>query len=91
MIVGLSASVILLLMAIVVAREADQSTLTSELNMIGILQFMWLLGMGSEAQTRIAEVEYPTVDNLREAAMFEVQLDNLTHYREQIEDNDIVM
>jgi hypothetical protein len=88
-IIGLSVSVVLLLMAIIVVREPGKSTLTSELSMVGILQFMWLLGVGSEVQTRIAEVENPTMDNLREAAMFEVRLDNLTQRRQRIEEYDL--
>jgi hypothetical protein len=64
-----------------ITREADRSTLDSELDMIGLLQLMWLLGKGSNAQARIAEVEKPTVDNLRLAAMFDIHLETLVRRR----------
>jgi hypothetical protein len=61
----------------VIAREPDQSGLDADLSMVGLLQFMWLLGTGSEAQRRVAEVKKPTTDNLREAGMFNVRIENL--------------
>lgn len=85
---GLAASIALLVLSIAIARDPDRSILDSELNMVGLLQFMWLLGTGSEAQSRIAEVEKPTTDNLREAAMFDVRLENLFHRGQQVEEED---
>ena len=45
--------------------------------MTGLLQLVWLLGRGSSAQDKIAEVDLPTTDNLRKAAKFEVCMDTL--------------
>ena len=45
--------------------------------MTGLLQLVWLLGRGSSAQDKIAEVDLPTTDNLRKVAKFEVCMDSL--------------
>lgn len=52
--------------------------------MTGFLQLMWLLGKGSPAQDTVAEVEVPSADNLRKAAMFEVSMEHLVR-RKQVE------
>jgi hypothetical protein len=77
---GLGASVTLLVLALAIVRYPDDGsagTLDSELNVVGLLQFTWLLGTGSDAQSRVAEVERPTADNLRQAGMFDVRLATL--------------
>jgi hypothetical protein len=45
--------------------------------MTGFLQLIWLLGRGSSAQEKVALVEFPSTDNLRQAANFEVCMDTL--------------
>ena len=52
-------------------------TVHAEMTMTGLLQLVWLLGRGSSAQDRIADVDVPTTDNLRKAAKFEVCMDTL--------------
>ena len=47
------------------------------MTMTGLLQLVWLLGRGSSAQDRVAEVDFPSTENLRKAANFEVSLDTL--------------
>lgn len=47
------------------------------MTMTGLLQLVWLLGRGSSAQDRVAEVDFPSTENLRKAAKFEVSLDTL--------------
>jgi hypothetical protein len=69
----------LLVLALAIVRYPDDEsagTLDSELNVVGLLQ-LWLLGTGSDAQSRVAEVERPTADNLRQAGMFDVRLATL--------------
>jgi hypothetical protein len=66
----------LLVLALAIVRYPDDEsvgTLDSELNVVGLLQ-LWLLGTGSDAQSRVAEVEKPTTDNLRQVGMFDVRL-----------------
>jgi hypothetical protein len=86
---GLGVSIALLVLALAIVRYPDESTdtLDSELNAVGLLQFTWLLGTGSDAQSRVAEVERPTTDNLRRAGMFDVRLATLVR-REGWEEED---
>ncbi|KAF8496310.1 hypothetical protein JB92DRAFT_2817902 [Gautieria morchelliformis] len=78
---GLCVSIALLVLALAIVRLPGQSTSTldSELNVFGLLQFMWLLGTGSDAQSQVAEVERPTTDNLRQAGMIDIRLGSLVH------------
>ncbi|KAF8510741.1 hypothetical protein JB92DRAFT_2938041 [Gautieria morchelliformis] len=78
---GLCVSIALLVLALTIVRLPGQSTSTldSELNVFGLLQFMWLLGTGLDAQSQVAEVERPTTDNLRQAGMIYIRLGSLVH------------
>ena len=51
--------------------------------MTGFLQLVWLLGRGSSAQDKVAAVDFPSTDNLRKAAKFEVCMDTLVR-QEQV-------
>ena len=78
LLVGFVASFTLLVIFLVIIRTPDNhATLHAEMTMTGLLQLVWLLGRGSSAQDRIAEVNFPSTDNLREAAKFEVCVDTL--------------
>ena len=82
---GLTASVTLLVLAIaligspVLFREADREEHVSSLAMesVGLLQLLWLFGKSNDVQERVAEVEIPSMQNLRGAGMISVRLDML--------------
>lgn len=75
--VGSVASLILLGISFYLSSKPDRSTIDSELNMVGILQLMWLLGKGSSVQDRVADVLLPSTDNLRQAGLVDLQLSNI--------------
>ncbi|KAH7867920.1 uncharacterized protein C8R40DRAFT_889198 [Lentinula edodes] len=50
-----------------------------QLNMVGLLQSMWLLGEGSPVQDQIADVQQPSTDNLKHAGLVIMQLGNMSH------------
>ncbi|KAF9467096.1 hypothetical protein BDZ94DRAFT_1305592 [Collybia nuda] len=72
-ITGLCTSIILLLLAIrlVGIKEHD---LKPPVERVGMLHMFWLSGIGSVAQERIARVEEPTTQSLREAGMFKMRI-----------------
>ncbi|KAF8494024.1 hypothetical protein JB92DRAFT_2997314, partial [Gautieria morchelliformis] len=79
--------------ALAIARQPGQgaSTLDSELNVFGLLQFMWLLRTGPDAQLQVAEVERPTTDNLRRAGMIDIRLATLVRRgRWEEEDEELI-
>ncbi|KAI0092971.1 hypothetical protein BDY19DRAFT_882262 [Irpex rosettiformis] len=78
LLVGFLASLTLLIIFLLIIRTPeDHATLHAEMTMTGLLQLVWLLGRGSSAQDMVAEVDFPTTDNLRKAAKFEVCIETL--------------
>ncbi|KAJ6480360.1 hypothetical protein C8R45DRAFT_1100942 [Mycena sanguinolenta] len=76
---GLLCSVGLLCLACYLVRWPQQTRIDSDLKMVGLLQFVWLLGKGSDVQNTVTDVVRPTTDNLRTAGMTEVTLSTLLH------------
>ncbi|KAF7378118.1 hypothetical protein MSAN_00236100 [Mycena sanguinolenta] len=76
---GLLCSVGLLCLTCYLIRWPQETRIDSDLNMVGLLQFVWLLGKGSDVQNTITDVIRPTTDNLRTAGMTEVTLSTLAH------------
>ncbi|KAJ7260435.1 hypothetical protein B0H12DRAFT_1014061 [Mycena haematopus] len=77
LLVGLLCSVALLCIAVHLLRGPQDAHLPAGLNTVGLLQFIWLLGKGSDVQTKIAAVTVPSTDNLRAAGMNEITLSRL--------------
>jgi hypothetical protein len=71
-VVGLATSVILLVLAVGLAGRSGANI--SAVDSVGILQLIWLLRGNSGIQERIAQVEQPSVHNLRAAGMFPVRM-----------------
>ncbi|KAF7351705.1 hypothetical protein MSAN_01603600 [Mycena sanguinolenta] len=87
--VGLCCSVGLLCIAFYLLRSPKEASLPADLNAIGLLQFIWLLGRGSDVQTKIADVARPSTDNLRAAGMTEFTLSTLAlQYRKRRSDQE---
>ncbi|KAJ7799849.1 hypothetical protein B0H13DRAFT_1745861 [Mycena leptocephala] len=76
---GLLCSVGLLCIAFYLVRWPQEATIDSDLDMVGLLQFVWLFGKGSNVQNTVTDVIRPTTDNLRTAGMAEVTLSTLVH------------
>ncbi|KAJ4474251.1 hypothetical protein J3R30DRAFT_3295500 [Lentinula aciculospora] len=76
LIVGSVMSLILLVISVRLTSGHNHGIIDSELNMVGILQFMWLLGKGSPVQDQIADVQLPSTDNLRQAGLVSLKLSN---------------
>ncbi|KAJ6495227.1 hypothetical protein C8R45DRAFT_899920 [Mycena sanguinolenta] len=70
--IGLCCSVGLLCIALYLLRWPKDASVPADLNGIGLLQFIWLLGSGSDVQTKVAAVTQPSTDNLRAAGMTEI-------------------
>ena len=85
LLVGFLASITLLVVFIMIIRTPAyyHDTVHAEMTMTGLLQLVWLLGRGSSAQDRIADVDVPTTDNLRKAAKFEVCMDTLVRQNDK--------
>ncbi|KAJ7721496.1 hypothetical protein B0H16DRAFT_367189 [Mycena metata] len=76
---GLLCSIGLLGIACYLVRWPQETTIDSDLDMVGLLQFAWLLGKGSDVQDTVSDVMRPNTDNLRTAGMTEVTLSSLVH------------
>lgn len=77
---GSGFSTILLICSIILTRqpkrEHEDPVIEAALDTVGFLQTMWLLGRTPEASIlhRVAQVESPTIEELRKAGMFEVKM-----------------
>ncbi|EIW83729.1 hypothetical protein CONPUDRAFT_142341 [Coniophora puteana RWD-64-598 SS2] len=70
---GLCASVIMLLLAVVLAgARRDKDTLV--VSSVGMLEMLWLSNRKPVLRLQLDEVQEPTMDNLRSAGMFQVCL-----------------
>jgi hypothetical protein len=69
-------SIILTALALFMARETIKPSHES-ISSLGILQTIWLLHEYPDLCQAVANVEVPTLDNLRAAGMLPVQLDSL--------------
>ncbi|KAF8206092.1 hypothetical protein K438DRAFT_1756815 [Mycena galopus ATCC 62051] len=74
---GLLCSIGLLYITLHLVRWPQETNIGSDLNMVGLLQFTWLLGKGSDVQNNVASVTHPSTNNLRAAGMTEIILSTL--------------
>ncbi|KAJ7266385.1 hypothetical protein B0H12DRAFT_159444 [Mycena haematopus] len=74
---GLLCSVGLLCISLYLIRWPQETGIDANLNMVGLLQFTWLLGKGSDVQNNVASVTQPSTNNLRAAGMTEITLSTL--------------
>lgn len=61
-------------MSIILSLRPGHIVIDAQLDMLGVLQLMWLLGKGSLVQDSIAEVGTPTTQNLRKAGLINIYL-----------------
>ncbi|KAI0945046.1 hypothetical protein AcV7_001685 [Taiwanofungus camphoratus] len=68
--VGLSASLVLLILAITLTRATTENT--PLVDTLGVMQTIWLASKQPMLQELVGHVDEPTIENLRAAGMFEV-------------------
>ncbi|KAF8206090.1 hypothetical protein K438DRAFT_1756813 [Mycena galopus ATCC 62051] len=77
LIAGFVCSLGLLCLALNLVKWPQDTSTAADLDLVGLLQFTWLLGKGSNTQNNIASVTRPSTNNLRAAGMTEITLSTL--------------
>lgn len=71
---GLGVSIFLAILAVVLTRTPPNSETNNPVDSTGILEIGWILRSRPEIQQRLGQVDEPSTNNLRKAAMFPVVL-----------------